>query len=137
MKEIVQVSDASTATGPNYMMNARYTDEPTAINPTTAAAMDNMDSIWPNWAPAEGAERAGALPAPAARGAPVAEVGAAAARGAEADPGADAGLGAVAGAAPGLLPAAPGPPGGNVGNLIVGAAEGLGGSVMRTVSFFG
>ena len=30
-----------------------------------------------------------------------------------------------------------GPPGGSVGNLIVGAAEGLGGKLMRTVSFFG
>jgi hypothetical protein len=30
-----------------------------------------------------------------------------------------------------------GPPGGKVGNLIVGAAEGLGGKLMRTVSFFG
>jgi hypothetical protein len=30
-----------------------------------------------------------------------------------------------------------GPPGGNVGSLIVGAAEGLGGRLMRTVSFFG
>ena len=30
-----------------------------------------------------------------------------------------------------------GPPGGNVGNLIVGAAEGFGGKLMRTVSFLG
>ena len=30
-----------------------------------------------------------------------------------------------------------GPPGGSVGNLIVGAAEGLGGKLIRTVSFFG
>jgi len=52
-----------------------------------------------------------------------------------------------AGAAAGALPkvgaglpevaAAAGPPGGNVGNLIVGAAEGFGGRLMRTVSFFG
>lgn len=41
---------------------------------------------------------------------------------------------AVVGAAAG---APVGPPGGSVGNLIVGAALGLGGSVMRTVSFFG
>lgn len=40
-----------------------------------------------------------------------------------------AGAGAAAGAA--------GPPGGSVGNLIVGAAEGLGGKLMRTVSFLG
>jgi hypothetical protein len=37
-----------------------------------------------------------------------------------------------------MPPGAPvGPPGGSVGNLIVGAADGLGGSVIRTVSFFG
>jgi hypothetical protein len=30
-----------------------------------------------------------------------------------------------------------GAPGGSVGNLIVGAAEGLGGKLMRTVSFLG
>ena len=30
-----------------------------------------------------------------------------------------------------------GPPGGKVGSLMVGAAEGLGGKLMRTVSFFG
>jgi hypothetical protein len=30
-----------------------------------------------------------------------------------------------------------GPPGGSVGNLIVGAAVGLGGKLMRTVSFLG
>ena len=34
-------------------------------------------------------------------------------------------------------PTAVGPPGGSVGSLIVGAADGFGGSVMRTVSFFG
>jgi hypothetical protein len=31
----------------------------------------------------------------------------------------------------------PGPAGGSVGSLIVGAAVGLGGKLMRTVSFFG
>jgi hypothetical protein len=30
-----------------------------------------------------------------------------------------------------------GPPGGRVGSLIVGAAEGFGGKLMRTVSFLG
>ncbi|MEJ0091098.1 MAG: hypothetical protein WDM80_15315 [Limisphaerales bacterium] len=30
-----------------------------------------------------------------------------------------------------------GPPGGNVGSLMVGAAVGFGGKLMRTVSFFG
>src|SRR5947209_1023950 len=36
-------------------------------------------------------------------------------------------------------PAGPavGPPGGSVGSLMVGAAEGLGGKLMRTVSFLG
>lgn len=42
-----------------------------------------------------------------------------------------AGAGAAAGGAP------PGPPGGSVGSLMVGAAEGLGGRLIRTVSFFG
>ena len=47
------------------------------------------------------------------------------------------GRGAVVAGA-GIPPGAPvGPPGGSVGSLIVGAAEGLGGKVMRTVSFFG
>ena len=35
------------------------------------------------------------------------------------------------------LDAPVGPPGGSVGNFIVGAAAGLGGKLMRTVSFFG
>src|SRR5437899_1973820 len=53
------------------------------------------------------------------------------------------GLGAWAGAAvlkdgAGAAEGPPaGPPGGSVGNLIVGAAEGLGGKLMRTVSFLG
>ena len=40
---------------------------------------------------------------------------------------------------PGLPPpeAAAGPPGGSVGNLMVGAAVGFGGRLIRTVSFFG
>src|ERR1035438_2611586 len=37
----------------------------------------------------------------------------------------------------GALEAPVGPPGGSVGNLIVGAAEGFGGRLMRTVSFLG
>ena len=61
----------------------------------------------------------------------VAAVGAAAA-------GRMAATGAAAGGANGLEPGvAVGPPGGKVGNLIVGAAEGLGGRLMRTVSFLG
>ena len=35
------------------------------------------------------------------------------------------------------LDAPVGPPGGSVGNLIVGAVDGLGGKLMRTVSFLG
>jgi len=57
--------------------------------------------------------------------------GAAAARGA---------AGAAAGAAAADAPdkgTPVGPPGGSVGNLIVGAAEGFGGKLMRTVSFLG
>jgi hypothetical protein len=54
--------------------------------------------------------------------------GAAAARGA---------AGAAPGAGvPGVGPPA-GPPGGSVGSLIVGAADGLGGRLIRTVSFLG
>jgi hypothetical protein len=37
----------------------------------------------------------------------------------------------------GALAAPVGPPGGSVGNLMVGAAEGFGGKLMRTVSFLG
>ena len=48
----------------------------------------------------------------------------------------DAGCGAGVGAE--MAVGAPvGPPGGSVGNLMVGAAEGLGGKLMRTVSFLG
>jgi hypothetical protein len=41
------------------------------------------------------------------------------------------------GAAAALLGGGGGAPGGKVGNLIVGAEVGLGGKLMRTVSFFG
>src|SRR5688572_15753311 len=58
--------------------------------------------------------------------------GAALARGAGA-----ADVGAPAGDAAGAADAPVGPPGGNVGNLIVGAADGFGGRLMRTVSFLG
>src|SRR6266481_1788045 len=61
--------------------------------------------------------------------------GAALARGAG---GADAaGADAGAGAADGAADAPVGPPGGSVGSLMVGAAEGFGGKLMRTVSFLG
>ena len=43
-----------------------------------------------------------------------------------------------AGVGAGMALGAPvGPPGGSVGNLMVGAADGLGGKLMRTVSFLG
>ena len=52
-----------------------------------------------------------------------------------------AGRGAAAcgaGTGAGMALGAPvGPPGGSVGNLMVGAADGLGGKLMRTVSFLG
>jgi len=52
--------------------------------------------------------------------------------GAEAEA-ADAGAGAEEGAAEAPV----GPPGGRVGSLIVGAADGFGGKLIRTVSFLG
>lgn len=69
------------------------------------------------WA-GRGAEEAGAAGAAVVRGAD--EAGGAACVGTE-----NAGI------------PADGPPGGKVGNLMVGAAEGLGGRLMRTVSFLG
>lgn len=49
----------------------------------------------------------------------------------------NAGADAVGGAMGAALGAPVGPPGGKVGSLIVGAAVGLGGKLMRTVSFLG
>src|SRR5215469_9461010 len=92
---------------------------PMAATPATAAAIANTVST--GWA--------------AAAAAAVGETGAAVVvRGAATGAAVPAGLGA-AGAAPGMPPGAP--VGGRVGNLIVGAADGLGGKVIRTVSFFG
>jgi hypothetical protein len=48
-----------------------------------------------------------------------------------------AGAAAVGGGPKEGLGAPVGPPGGSVGNLMVGAAVGLGGKLMRTVSFLG
>ena len=45
--------------------------------------------------------------------------------------------GAAAEGGTGVAGAPVGPPGGRVGSLIVGAAEGFGGKLMRTVSFLG
>ena len=73
----------------------------------------------------------GAARGPGAAGRGAAEGAAVAARGTWAGAGAPtAGAGAAAGPPVG-------PPGGSVGSLIVGAAEGLGGKLMRTVSFLG
>jgi len=95
---------------------------PTANNPAAPAA---RASIWSN--PLRvGATGMGRGAAAAGR---AWEGGAA-----EAATARDAGCGTGAGMAEG---APVGPPGGRVGNLMVGAAEGLGGKLMRTVSFLG
>lgn len=113
----------------------RYAVVPTATKPTTPAAIANIESSGLKAgaaATATGAGRGSGAGAAAGREA----TGAAA-------PARGAGGGACAGAAApiaGAGAAAPppvGPPGGNVGSLIVGAAEGLGGKLIRTVSFFG
>jgi hypothetical protein len=78
--------------------------------------------------------------AAAAIGAGAAEAfGAAAAAGAAFGPagGGGAALKDGAGAPAADGPPTAGPPGGRVGSLIVGAAEGFGGKLIRTVSFFG
>lgn len=73
------------------------------------------------------------MAAGAGRGAALA--GAAPARGADGGAG---GAAAVVKVGAGAADGPPvGPPGGSVGSLIVGAAEGFGGKLMRTVSFFG
>ena len=92
-----------------------------AINPATAAAMARTVSTGLNLA-AGGATGRGAEAGRCATGAAVVGRGAA--------------TGAAAGAV-GIEAAPVGPPGGSVGNLIVGAAEGLGGRLIRTVSFLG
>jgi len=106
---------------------------PMAMTPTTAAA---MIKIWSK-APMEGAPAAAFWTGAVARGW---AVGAAAVetvlRVAGAAAGAAAGFAAAAGGGA-ALGAPVGPPGGNVGSLIVGAVDGLGGKLMRTVSFLG
>jgi hypothetical protein len=82
---------------------------------------------------ATGAGREAGTAAGAGRGAAAAAGAAAPTRGAGAAGAAAPKLGAGA-----VVPGPPvGPPGGRVGSLIVGAAEGLGGKLIRTVSFFG
>jgi len=84
---------------------------------------------------ADGTAATGAGAARVAAGAARVEVGAAApVRGGL---GAWTGAAALAGAEPVATGAPAGPPGGSVGSLIVGAADGLGGKLIRTVSFLG
>jgi hypothetical protein len=118
---------------------------PMAKAPDTAAAIARTVSIGLDAATTTGAmaTRAAAGAGRAAGCAAIAAVAAAetgaavVVRGAATGAAVPAGR-AAEGTAPGMPPGAPvGPPGGNVGNLIVGAADGLGGNVIRTVSFFG
>lgn len=120
------------------------TVEPIASKPATQAAMARIVSRGLTVGTATTAARctAGAGRAAAAAGwaivAPAATGAAVVVRGAATGAAVPAGGRGGAGAAPGTPLGAPvGPPGGNVGNLMVGAADGLGGSVIRTVSFFG
>lgn len=101
----------------------------TAAKPTTAAAIARMVSTLLSVATATGAAgRAAVVAVRCATGAAVPTRGAGAA-------GAAMGAGTNAGVETDEAPV--GPPGGSVGNLIVGAAEGFGGRLMRTVSFLG
>jgi hypothetical protein len=99
----------------------------------TMAAMANPTSspltVAEEDAPLGGAARRAGAEAGAGRWA----TGAEEARGAAAAGAAPAATGGAAGA----LEAPVGPPGGSVGSLIVGAAVGLGGRLIRTVSFLG
>ena len=107
---------------------------PTAMIPATIAAMARALSN-PLTVAAAGAGRlTGRCAAGAAEAAGFCATGADEARGVSA--GADAAAVGAAGAI-GAAPAPVGPPGGNVGNLIVGAADGFGGRLIRTVSFLG
>jgi len=110
------------------------TTVPAANNPATTAAMTRKLSSAPTVGAAPGAAlcvagagRVGATGAAAVaaavRGAVAAEAGAALA-----SPGVAAGAG---------LGAPVGPPGGSVGSLMVGAVDGFGGKLIRTVSFLG
>jgi len=102
---------------------------PTAINAATQAAIAKILSSPPMVGAAAAGMGAGRIAETGAgpRCCAVEEIGAAAVR--------DGGCNDGASGAP--LDAPVGPPGGSVGSLIVGAAVGLGGRLMRTVSFFG
>jgi hypothetical protein len=125
-------------------MNTKYTTIPADARATTAAAIASAMSNVPNRAAAGAGRGAGA--GAAATGLGWATVGAAARAGAPAaEDGGTGGAGALGAAvaaedtgAAALAPAeGGGAPGANVGNLMVGAEVGLGGKLMRTVSFFG
>jgi len=106
---------------------------PTANKPTTAAAMArNLSTPLIVGGAATTCVGLGAAAAVAERCA----TGAAEARGMVGATGAAVAT-AGAPAAIGADVAPVGPPGGSVGSLMVGAAEGLGGKLMRTVSFLG
>ena len=114
------------------------TVRPTAARATTAAAMASILSTGLMLVTAAGAGLAaglGAVVGAAAAGAAAAER-AGAAGAAELRKAGAPGAGGV-GAAGAALEAPVGPPGGKVGSLMVGAAVGLGGRLMRTVSFLG
>jgi len=103
---------------------------PTANNAEIIAKMANPLSSAPTvGAAAAGADRWTAGAAVVARGAAMG----AAPRGAAAGAAAALAMDGMGGA----LDAPVGPPGGSVGSLMVGAAEGFGGKLMRTVSFLG
>lgn len=110
----------------------------TARMPATAAAMANPESKALVVAGAAAIGRFAA--AGAAAGLLAAATGAAPPGRGWGMPGADS-AGAPVGGAMLLILGAPGlpagPPGGSVGNLMVGAAVGFGGRLMRTVSFLG
>jgi hypothetical protein len=115
----------------------RYAVVPTAARPATAATMAKMVSSGLNVgaaATATGAGRGTAAGTGAGAAGRAATGAAAPTRGAAAGA---AGAGVAVNAGAGAAAPPVGPPGGKVGNLIVGAADGLGGRLIRTVSFFG
>ena len=124
----------------NYCTNASFriiniqTVVPIAARATTAAAMARILSIVLILAAAAGgaAGRRAAVGAAAGAGAP--GLGCAAVAADERKVVAAGGVGTNEGDG---AEAPVGPPGGNVGSLMVGAAVGFGGRLMRTVSFLG
>jgi len=125
----------------NYCTNASFriiniqTVVPMAAKATTAAAIARTRSIVLILAAAAGAaagRRAAAAGAAAGAGAP--GFGCAAGAADERNVVAAGGVGTNDGDG---AEAPVGPPGGNVGSLMVGAAVGFGGRLMRTVSFLG